>query len=705
MSMKYVISVVFLISNTHSSSSKPKLTLDEFFNYTEFSSFILAPDDGQSILIQTRHHIWDQNINEYHLHLQTLNGTNKKLITSHASSSPKPRWKGEWIAYMIENQVGNSDDKQNHYIHLYSTRTEQTFPLALGKESIHDFTWSNTNTSLYFATRTLWTNATEETYKNEWKDVIQHQEKERGDTIYRLHIEDITQFRIEPLTNISVRVAQLICSPDGKHLVFSTESRSQEIESIDDFELYSYDLSNHSSSAPVRLTNNQAIEQNLQWMNDESIFFTVAGEGSIEGEYRDSQGRLYSLNINSGHIQRWADQFTGAVTDFALLEHGRQGVVILGQLSTEIQVYTQQSLNDKLIKQAGWNGSYEKIVTMFSSNRSTIAFIHSSFDFPQEIYFIDTIDQLNTAQPITNENKLFTERNLPKGTSYQWLNKDDGTEIEGVLLYPPEKFQEKNLPLLVLIHGGPYTADTNVFHADWYSCAAMIATEDWLVLQPNYRGSTGYGDEFLNGVLLEMVSRLGKDILFGVDALIREGIADPKKLAIGGYSYGGYLTNWLITQTTRFNAALTGAGAVEHVMDWGANDMPLSNAYFLGGLPWQVPSRYQQQAAIFQLDKVRTPTHILTGEIDVRVPAAESYLLKRSLHVLGIPSKLIVFPGVGHVIENNPWHEKIKVREELKWLQKYGHICVSMCDGPLISSANDQRICLYTLLFLVVSIF
>ncbi|CAF4879076.1 unnamed protein product [Rotaria sp. Silwood1] len=190
----------------------------------------------------------------------------------------------------------------------------------------------------------------------------------------------------------------------------------------------------------------------------------------------------------------------------------------------------------------------------------------------------------------------------------------------------------------------------------------------------------GYGDDFLYGVRLKMVSRPGKDILFGVDALIRDGIADPRRLTIGGYSYGGYLTNWLITQTTRFNAALSGAGAIEHVIDWGTNDMPTSNAYFLGGYPWQIPTHYQEEAAIFQLNNVKTPTHIVTGEIDVRVPVAESYLLERSLRVLGIPTKLIVFPGQGHDLSTNPWHEKIKVREELKWLQKYGHICVSTCE-------------------------
>jgi dipeptidyl aminopeptidase/acylaminoacyl peptidase len=154
-------------------------------------------------------------------------------------------------------------------------------------------------------------------------------------------------------------------------------------------------------------------------------------------------------------------------------------------------VYTQQSVSADLIKQVGWNGSYQNIVTASDGNSVTIAFIHSSFEAPQEVYFADSIDQLNMAQAVTSENQLFTERSLPKGKFYRWLNEDDQTEIEGVLLYPSAKFEEKNLPLFVLIHGGPYSADLNIFRADWYHCAAMMATEGWLVLQPNYRGSAG----------------------------------------------------------------------------------------------------------------------------------------------------------------------------------------------------------------------
>jgi len=246
------------------------------------------------------------------------------------------------------------------------------------------------------------------------------------------------------------------------------------------------------------------------------------------------------------------------------------------------------------------------------------------------------------------------------------------------LLYPPGKFEARNLPVFVLIHGGPDDVDDtdgNQFdEADWYRWDRMAATQGWVVFEPNYRGTCGYGDKFLEQMVPQIVSRPGKDILEGVDALVKDGIADPAHLAVGGYSYGGYLTNWLITQTTRFKAAVTGARAVENVANWGNDDTTFDDAFDLGGLPWEVPQRYQDEAAIFQMNKVRTPTLITAGSEDIRVAVAEAYLLDHALHNLGVPSELLIFPGEGHDLEKNPWHGKIKVREELKWLQKYGGV-------------------------------
>jgi dipeptidyl aminopeptidase/acylaminoacyl peptidase len=248
-------------------------------------------------------------------------------------------------------------------------------------------------------------------------------------------------------------------------------------------------------------------------------------------------------------------------------------------------------------------------------------------------------------------------------------------------MYPPGKFETKNLPLFVDIHGGPDDADVNHFEADWYVWDRMAANQGWLVLEPNYRGSEGYGDKFLMGIIPEFVTRPGKDILEGVDALVKDGIADPAHLAVGGYSYGGYMTNWLITQTTRFKAAVTGGGAVENVANWGNDDTTFDDAYFMGGQPWETPQRYHDQAAIYQIDKVHTPTLIVAAEQDIRVAVAEAYLLDRALHALGVPSSLLIFPGEDHSLTKNPWHGKIKVREELKWLEKYGGVAPTR-QGP-----------------------
>ncbi|HYU45551.1 MAG TPA: prolyl oligopeptidase family serine peptidase, partial [Terriglobales bacterium] len=302
-----------------------------------------------------------------------------------------------------------------------------------------------------------------------------------------------------------------------------------------------------------------------------------------------------------------------------------------------------------------------------------VAFAYSATERPTEVYIADGPDKLAQARPITSFNKLFTERDLPKAKPYQWKS-DDGTTVEGMLMYPPGKFEAKNLPMFVFIHGGPMDADGNHFEADWYQWDRLAATQGWLVFEPNYRGSSGYGDKFALQIVPEIVSKPGKDILTGVDALVKDGIADANRLAVGGYSYGGYMTNWLITQTTRFKAAVTGAGAVEHVANWGNDDTTFDDAYFLGGKPWETADRYRSEAAIFQIGKVRTPTHMVAGADDIRVAVLENYLLDRALHELNIPSDLLIFPGEGHSLAKNPWHGKIKVREELKWLAKYGGV-------------------------------
>ena len=694
--------------------TRPKLTLDEFFNSVSFSAVELSPD-GTAVVIATERADWDQQVFRKDLWLyrdDAKGGSLVQLTQSGHDSGPKWSPDGRWIAFLSVRQTApqkesdpdsesDSKDEGVNQIYFISPGGGEAFAATEGEEEVHSFSWSADSQTLYFSTRNPWTKTQKDDYKKDWRDVVQYRTAERGDTIFALDLATVLARRetaskeksetekesdLTPgarvIASSPLRVEGLITSPDGSRLAFESSSINQRQEKYDDFEIYSVDVSRVARGAsstndgtgtealaqPKRLTHNQAAETNLHWAGDSRhVLFTVE-VGDVTGPYRDLQPHLYSVDVDSGAIEQWSKDFVGNVEHYAV---AGDTVFSSARLGTEVQMYSIRKPSESLHRLSSWQGTYEQISASPHSPR--VAFIYSSLTKPAEVYLTESAAKLDQARPITSFNKLLAESDLPQGKPYQW-RADDGTTVEGMLIYPPGRFEAKHLPMFTFIHGGPNDADGNHFEADWYQWSALAATKGWLVFEPNYRGSTGYGDKFLQQIVPVIVSRPGKDILEGVDALVKDGIADPDRLVIGGYSYGGYLTNWLITQTTRFKAAVTGAGAVEHVGNWGNDDTTFDDAYFLGGRPWEAPQRYRDEAAIFQVDKVRTPTHIVAGADDIRVAVLEDYLLERALYSLGVPNKLLVFPGEGHDLSKNPWHGKIKVREELKWLEKYGGV-------------------------------
>jgi dipeptidyl aminopeptidase/acylaminoacyl peptidase len=682
---------LLVLSAVHAfSADRPKITLDEFFDYVSFSAVELSPD-GRSVVIATERPDWQQNIFRRQLWLYRDDGPGGSLrpLTQSGHESA-PRWSpdGRWIAFLSGREAPKGNDScdssdEINQLYLISPRGGEAFPVTRGAEEVHSFAWSADSRTLYFARPAARTEEQKKAYAEKWKDVCRYRDAERGDSVFSVSIESALRRQSPLLSERSAgdddspaigaslwRMSELAASPDGKRLAFVTTSISERMEKFTEFEIYSFDLTTDTANHPPRqLTHNEAMEENLHWDRDSKRLFFQIEYGSAEGKYKDHQTRLYSVDPESAAVQRVAGDFEGQITQYSVPAAG--GVMFAGRLGTQVPLYTQPAAAEKFARLEGWQGTYERVGSAAASSR--IAFVHSSITRPMEIYLAESADKLREARPITSFNELFTERDLPQGRPYRW-KADDGAEVEGMLLYPPGKFEAKNLPLFVLMHGGPDDADGDHFEADWYQWDRLAASQGWLVFEPNYRGSAGYGDKFLEQIVPEILTRPGKDVLAGVDALLRDGIADPAHLAIGGYSYGGYLTNWLISQTARFKAAVTGAGAVEHVANWGNDDMTFDDAYVLGGPPWEAGQRYQDQAAIFQINKVRTPTHIVGGQDDVRVAVLEQYLLDRALHNLGVPSTLLTFPGEGHSLDKNPWHGKIKVREELQWLSRYGGI-------------------------------
>jgi dipeptidyl aminopeptidase/acylaminoacyl peptidase len=674
--------------------NKPKLTLDDFFNSVSFRSVELSPD-GNSVVIVTDRADWDQQIFRTDLWLYRDNSkTLIQLTQSGHDSDPKWSPDGKWIAFLSErkNAAAKDDDSDSKedasQIYLISPQGGEAFPITRGEEDVHTFAWSSDSQTIYYATRQAWTKEQKDEYKQQWKDVVQYRSAERGDAIFALKLADAiarhnseaakvekkegqpeSQPDLTPGANViatsSLRVDDLATSPDGTKLAFLTNAINQRQEKYEDVELYVLDV---SGGQPRRLTKNEAYETRPRWANDSRHIFFSVEVGDVSGPYRDLQPHLYWIDTSDGKIEQWDKSFIGPVEHYSVTT---DGVLSSARIGTEVQVYGTTKPSDKLHRVTTTPGTYGELSSAPQSRK--IAFVFSSLGKPQEVYLAESSEKIDQARQITSFNEKLAQADLPQGKPYQW-KADDGTTVEGMLIYPPGKFEQKHLPLFTLIHGGPADADGNHFEADWYQWAALAATNGWLVFEPNYRGSTGYGDKFLMEIVPQIVSRPGKDILAGVDALVKDGIADPDHLTVGGYSYGGYMTNWLITQTTRFKAAVTGAGAVEHVGNWGNDDTTYDDAYFLGGRPWEAQQRYHDEAAIYQIDKVKTPTHMVGGANDIRVAVLEDYLLEHALYALDVPNKLLIFPGEGHGLGKNPWHGKIKVREELKWLEKYGGV-------------------------------
>src|SRR5580692_3147951 len=736
---KHTLSLAALLVFTPSAfaQGKPNLTLDEFFNSVSYKTIAISPD-GNSVVIVTERADWDQKIfrDDLWLYRDDAKGASPSGSTliqlTQSGHDSEPQWSpdGHLIAFLSDRRTSsekdsdsddddknkdkgqdrNKDkdsDKEVSQIYVISPAGGEAIPLTQGDEEVHTFSWSADSHTIYFATRNPWTKTQKDNYKKQWKDVVQYRTAERGDTIFALDVatalahnaakgtkeEPDTEKEPDlnpgasPIAASPLRVEDLVTSPNGSKLAFVTDSINQRAEKAEDAEIFVIDVARAPSPAsagsenkpataqPRQLTHNQALEGGLRWANDNRhVSFT--SENDPTGRYRDLQPHLYWVDTEKpdsapGAVEQWSKDFIGPVEHYAV---AADGMLASARIGTEVAIYSATQPGQSLHKLNSWTGTYEAISAATHSPR--IAFVYSSLQKPTEVYVAESADKLAEARPVTSFNKLFTERELPQGKPYRW-KADDGTTIEGMLIYPPGKFDAKHLPLFTFIHGGPTEADGDYFEADWYKWGTLAATNGWLVFEPNYRGSSGYGDKFLQQIVPVIVSRPGKDILEGVDALVKDGIADPDHLTVGGYSYGGYMTNWLITQTTRFKAAVTGAGAVDHIGNWGNDDTTMDDAYFLGGRPWEAPQRYHDEAAIFQIDKVRTPTHMVAGADDIRVAVMEDYLLEHALYSLGIPNKLLIFPGEGHGLGKNPWHGKIKVREELKWLQKYGGVPAS----------------------------
>ena len=249
----------------------------------------------------------------------------------------------------------------------------------------------------------------------------------------------------------------------------------------------------------------------------------------------------------------------------------------------------------------------------------------------------------------------------------------DGIEIEGLLTYPADYERGRKVPLLVMVHGGP----AGVFTQSFIGMPGpypmpVFGARGYAVLRCNVRGSSGYGRKFRYANYQDWGGGDYRDIMSGVDHTIAMGVADPDRLGIMGWSYGGYMTSWIITQTKRFKAASVGAGVTNLMSFTGTADIPGFVPDYFGGEYWDVFDRWRARSAMFNIKGVTTPTLIQHGEQDLRVPISQGYELYNALVRQNVATKMIVYPRQPHGIQE-PKLIKDAMERNLEWFDRWIH--------------------------------
>jgi dipeptidyl aminopeptidase/acylaminoacyl peptidase len=314
-----------------------------------------------------------------------------------------------------------------------------------------------------------------------------------------------------------------------------------------------------------------------------------------------------------------------------------------------------------------------------NASRTALGFSFQKADAPVEA-FLAKLDGPETVR-VGHANDDLPSRALGRTDVIQWKSAD-GRTVEGLLTYPVDFKKGTKCPLLLVIHGGPAGVFTRTFiaspvastsggrHATSTYPLAAFAAHGYAVLRCNVRGSSGYGKAFRHANLKDWGGGDFADLMAGVDHVVEMGVADPDRLGVMGWSYGGYMTSWVIGHTRRFKAASVGAGVTDLVSFTGTADINTFLPSYFGGEPWDDPATYREHSPVSHVKGISAPTLILHGEDDERVPIAQGYELYNALKRQGCPVEMVVYPRAHHAIQE-PKLLLDAMRRNLDWFDRH----------------------------------
>ena len=625
------------------------MTTDDGLEMVSVGNALMSPD-GQWVLYSRSELNWDDNKREttYHM-IPAGGGESFQFIGKAGGSGMQFSPDGEYLSFRRA-----VDEVQQ--IFVMRTHGGEAVQLTKHKTSVGTYQWSEDSDRIFFVADEPRSEEDEKEHKK-GNDAIfvdegpNGQRESQWNNLWVFVIEDEKESQV---TKEDFRIGSFSVSPNAKRIVYTARRdnlRNQQYLA----EIFLLDL---EDSTTTRLTNNRAPEGRLIWAPD-GVHFAYRAVSDTDWEQNENKIRV--MNADTKEHRLVSGEFRGSISQIAWTPDSRT-ILFGGRQGTNSNLYRLDVRSGKVDQITDVVGTMS--VSSFSKDRTKMVYSYQDFDTPSDLYVSPTNEYGPTRLTDANPS-IKTDFLLANGTVIRW-HSTDGLEIEGILLLPESYRRGTRMPLLLHVHGGPAGAFSNSFRSSYHVWAGL----GYAQLLPNVRGSSGYGDTFLQGNYQDIGGGDYRDLMSGVDYVIEAGYADADQMGIRGWSYGGILGGWTITQTDRFKGASLGA----MVSDWPSEYAPGFNhdvrLWYIGGTPWENPEAWRQKSALTHVANITTPTLLMHGINDRTDTEPQSMMFFTAIRDQGKTARYIKFPREPHGFRE-PRHQRTRDIEEIRWIQKY----------------------------------